>query len=374
MFWFALKTLLCDRGKAVTALVGVAFSVVLVDVQGGLYFGLINKASLLTDHCNADLWVAHRGVESVDFAQDIPVARLNRIRGLPGVQDVEPYVVGKGIASLADGGYEDVWIIGHEPQSSLGGPWGFVQGSAADLLRPDSIGIDELDAVKLGNPAVGDVLEVNGRRAAVVAKTRGILGFMTTPYLFATLNTARRMAHIPDGYCSYFLVRAESGVELEALQEAIEERVPEFDVYTSDEFGQISQNYFLKRTGIGISFGASTLLGLLVGLTIVGQSLYSLVLDHMSEYATLKAIGAEDHQVRSVVVLQAVAIAVVGSAIGLVAVIAIQRTMSTPVAPIEIPTQLMVGGVVVVFLICLLSTVLPIMRIRRVDPASVLRG
>lgn len=374
MSWFALKTLLTDRGKALAALLGVVFSLVLVDIQGGLYFGLIGKASLLTDRCRADLWIGHRHVENVDFANSIPVQRINRIRGLPGVAAAEPYIVGKGLATLRDGGYEDVWVIGADAGSMLGTPESFVAGSRHALQRPDAISIDELDAGKLGHPEIGDVLEVNGRRARLVATTRGILGFMTTPYLYATLDTARRLTGTPSSQCSYFLVQAAPGANIEQLRRLLAAQAPELDVMTAAEFGRQSQDYFLRRTGIGISFGASTLLGLLVGLSIVGQSLYALAIDQLHEYATLKAIGADDRQIGKVVVVQALAVAAAGSLIGVGIVLAVQRTLTTPIAPILIPGALLLAGVVVVFVICLLSSVLPVVRIRRIDPAVVLQG
>lgn len=374
MVSFALKTLLSDRGKLLIALAGVVFSLILVNVQGGLYFGLIKKASLLTDHCGADIWVAHRLVECVDFAYDIPETRLNRIRGLPGVQEAEPYLVGKGIATLPDEGYEDIWIIGCDPKTMLGADWPFVQGSRSDLLRPDAISIDELDARKLGFAKIGDTLEVNGHRARVVAKTRGMLGFLTTPYLVATLDTARRLSGIPDGYCSYFLVRAEPDTDLQQLCAVIRQQLPEMDVYTSDELGKLSQDYFLKRTGIGISFGAATSLGLFVGLLMVAQSLYASALDHLTDYATLKAMGADGRQLAVVVVSQALLIALLGSVIGVALVLLIQHNFSSPIAPIEIPPELLVGGIVLVFGICLAATILPLLRIRSVDPVTVLQG
>lgn len=374
MTWFALKTLLTDRGKALTALLGVVFSLVLVDIQGGLYFGLIGKASLLTDRCRADLWIGHRQVENVDFAHPIPVQRINRIRGVPGVAAAEPYIVGKGLATLPDGGFEDVWVIGADSASMLGAPESFVAGSRNDLRRPDAISIDELDAEKLGHPQIGDVLEVNGQRARLVATTRGILGFMTTPYLYATLDTARRLTGTPSSQCSYFLVEAAPDTDVDHLRQVLAAQVPELNVLTAREFGRQSQDYFLRRTGIGISFGASTLLGLLVGLSIVGQSLYALAIDHLHEYATLKAIGAEDRQIGQVVVVQALAVAAAGSVVGVGIILAVQQTFSTPIAPILIPQALLIAGVAVVFAICLISSVLPVVRIRRLDPAIVLQG
>lgn len=374
MHLFALKTLLADRGKLLTAIGGVVFSLVLVNVQGGLFFGLIHKASRLVDQTDADIWIGHRLVENVDFAYEIPQSQINRIRGLSGIKRAEPYIVGKGVASLSNGGYEDVWIIGFDSHSQLGVGGSFVEGDAQDLRRPDSVSIDELDAQKLGFPETGDVLEINGQRAKVVAKTHGILGFLTTPYVFCTLSNARRYAQIPEGSCSYFLVQADNGADLAQLQARIQDLLPDLDVYTTKEFRALSQNYFLRRTGIGISFGGATLLGLLVGLLMVGQSLYALALDHLSDYATLKAIGAEDRQICWIVVLQAISVATVGSVIGVVLVVQLQHWLSTPIAPIDIPLRLLFGGIVLVFCICFASSILPFLRIRRVDPATVLQG
>ncbi|MFQ5731042.1 MAG: ABC transporter permease [Planctomycetaceae bacterium] len=374
MFAFALKTLLSDRGKLITALIGVVFSLILVCVQGGLYSGLMQKASLLVDECNADIWVCHRHIELVDLPKSIPTLWRNRIRGLEGVEQAEPYIVGNAYASLPNSQYENVWIMGSDPTTKLGGGWAFVEGDHTRLLRPHGITVDALDAERLGNPQINDTLEINGHRARVVAKTWGIAPFTTTPYLFTSLNNARQYTKIPDSNCSYILVRAKAGTDLRLLQERIRQRIPDADVYTSAEFSQISRDYWMTRTGIGISFGAATLLGVLVGMLMVGQSLYALALDHLDDYATLKAIGADDRQIRSVVIAQALSIAAVGSAVGIAMVVLIERNWSSPLAPIEIPFDLLCGSVALVFGICLLATILPAHRIRRIDPATVLQG
>jgi putative ABC transport system permease protein len=371
---FALKTLLSDRGKLLTGLGGVIFSLVLMNVQGGLFLGLMRKASVLVDHCDADLWVGHQRIENVDFAHDIPEAWINRLRGIEAVERVEPYIVGKGMATLPDGGFEDVWMIGSDPATMLGTGWSFVEGSSDDLRRPDAVSFDEIDAQKLGNPKVGDWLEINGHRAKLVARTSGITGFVTTPYLFTTLETARRMSDIPSGYCSYFLVKARPGADIDQLQGEVRRQVPDAIVHTPREFAKISQDYWMKRTGIGVSFGAATGLGLLVGLMMVAQSLYALALDHIGDYATLKALGAEDRHVCGIILLQSLSIAGAGTIVGIAIVLAIRRFGSSPMAPIEIPPALVGLAVVFVFAICLAASLLPYFRIRRIDPAVVLQG
>lgn len=374
LFAFSLKTLFADRSKALAGSLGVAFSLILMSMQGGLYLGLMKKASVLIDYCDADLWIGQRFVDNVDLARGIPEIWLNRLRGVPGVADVRPYLVGKGTATLAGGRMEDVWIIGADPETALGGPWRFVQGSTPALRRPFAISFDSVDRVKLGEPKLDNWLEVNGLRSRVVAETDGITGFITMPYLFTTYRNAQRLARTPEGECSYLLVRAEPGADLRQLQAALQQRVPEAAVFTPAEFASLSQNYWMKRTGIGISFGASTLLGLLVGLTVVAQSLYALALDHLEEYAALKAIGADDRHVIRIITTQSLTIAAAGSTVGLLCVAAIRALWHDPLAPVEIPPWLMAAAVATVFAICLLASLLPFWRIRRIDPATVLMG
>jgi putative ABC transport system permease protein len=374
MSLFALKTLFSDRGKLLTALIGVTFSLVLVNVQGGLFVGLIGRASVLIDNGGADIWVSHRLTENVDLPHSIPEIWLNRIRGLPGVEEAVPYIVGKGIATLPNGGFEDVWIIGSEPTTQLGSGWSFTEGDQSVLRQPDAISVDQLDARKLAYPEVGDVLEVNGRRAKVAAKTHGILGFMTIPYLFTTVDTARRLSRMPEGDCSFFQIRATPETDIDNLCKAIRTQLPDADVFTAGEFARLSQNYWLQRTGIGVSFGGATALGLLVGLVMVAQSLYALALDHMTEYATLKAIGAENHHIYQVVILQATAVAALGTATGVSLVFLLQHFWNLPLAPLVIPPELLLGSIGLVFFICLSAAALPIQRIRGADPALVLQG
>lgn len=374
MIAFALKTLSADRGKLMTGVAGVVFSLLLVNIQGGLYFGLMRKASLLVDHCDADLWVAHSKIENVDLAREIPESWMDRIRGLRGVQCAKPYIVGKGTATLAGGRMEDVWVIGSDPSLMLGTGWGFIEGSVDDLKRPDAISVDEIDDPKLGHPQVGQWLEVNGCRAQVTARTGGITGFITMPYLFATYETARRMSHVVPGACSFILVKLEAGTSRERIAEQIRRRVPDASVLTPGEFARMSQDYWMNRTGIGISFGASTGLGVLVGLMMVGQSLYALALDHADEYATLKALGAEEGDIARVIAAQALAIAFLGTVAGLAGVLVIRSTWRFALAPIEMPPQLIAAGVALVFVICVGAALLPWLRVRRIDPATALTG
>ena len=374
MWSIALKTLVSDRGKLLTAVVGVVFSVVLVNIQGGLFIGLIKKASLLVEQGDADVWVGHKKMNNVDFPHDIPRSWEQRIQTVDGVDRAEPYVVGHSVMTLPDGGFEQVLVVGCDPASLLGGVNPEACPDAHCLRQGDGILVDVCDIDKIGNPQLGDVREIGQRRAKIVGFTNGVLGFLVTPYVFTTLDRAAGFVHKPSSRVSYFLVQVRDGFDPQAVCDGIRRRLPDAEAFTRDKYSGESIKYWLSRTGLGISFGASTLLGLAVGLMIVAQTLYASVLDRLAEIGALKAMGARESQVLGLILRQAIALAALGSVIGMMLVMIAKALFSTPRAPIEIPWVMAAGSCALVTIICLASSLLPYLRVRRIDPAMVLQG
>ena len=374
MWSIALQTLIADRGKLLTALVGVVFSIVLVNLQGGLFLGFIKKAGLLADCGEADLWVGHKKMYNVDFPQDIPRRWVNRVRSVPGVKRAEPYIIGTTNTTLPSGGFELVVVVGSDRESLLGNAWNVVRGRPGAILKPHGVIIDEYDCEKLEYPEMGEIREVGGRRARVVGFSRGIKSFLVTPYVFTTYERAAAYLRKDPGVCSYYLVQLEPGASADEVCASIRQRVPELEAFPRHVYSSISANYWLTRSGLGISFGAATLIGLFVGLVIVAQTLYALVLDRLTEFGALKAMGATEHQIYRILFLQATVMAVVGALIGLALVALIQHFYSTPVALISVPWWLSLGSCALVLVICLIASLLPYLRIRKIDPVMVMQS
>ena len=370
----AFLMLISDRGKMVTALIGVIFSVVLVNLQGGLFVGLIKKASLLVSNCEADIWVGHRQIHNVDFPSNIPRVWLNRIKGIPDVQSAEPYVVGFTEMTLPSGGFEGVIVVGVDPKSLMGNAWNIVEGESQSVLRHNGIIIDLCDQKKLESPELGEMREIGGLRARVVAKSKGITGFLVNPYVFTTEQRAHQFVKMPVNQCSYFLVKTLPGSNLDEVVREIKKHVPLAEVLTKEQYSWISINYWLTRTGIGISFGAATVLGLLVGLVMVAQTLYAFVLDRLTEFGTLKAIGASGPQLMCILLIQALIIAVIGSIFGLIISVFVQTFFSTPRSPIIIPFFVKALSCVLVTAICMASSLLPYLKVRNLDPQYVIQS
>jgi putative ABC transport system permease protein len=376
MWVLGIKAMLADRSKLLVSLLGVTFSVVLINLQGGLYLGLLSKASLLVDFGRADIWVGHRHMNNVDLNALIPERWVDRLRNVPGVERAEPYLVMTTQAAMPDGNTERVVVVGCDAASLLGNAWVMADGDAAAIRRPDGVLVDVCDAGRLGDARVGDVREIAGRRARVVGMTYGVVGFTTTPYVFTTLHRARTNylpAAGPD-QCSYFLVKAKPGTDIPALVAALRQRVPELDVHDKATFSGICTNYWLTRTSIGVSFGLATFLGLLVGLVMVAQTLYASVAERVKEYGTLKALGANDGFVARFLIVQALGNAVLGSVTGLLGGWVIGSLLNSPRAPVLFRAWVMAGSVLLITLVCLLASWAPYWRISKIDPASVLRS
>ena len=115
-------------------------------------------------------------------------------------------------------------------------------------------------------------------------------------------------------------------------------------------------------------------MGLLIGLVMVAQTLYALVLDRYDEFATLKAIGTPERKVYLSLFVQASIIGIAGITIGYFLVLGIEKIGSSPKAPIVIPVWLSIATSILVLGICLLSALLPYYKVRRIDPMTVLQS
>jgi putative ABC transport system permease protein len=374
MWTLAWKTLLADRRKSAAALVGVVFSITLVNVQSGLFLGLVRKASLLVDYGEADIWVGHRKMHNVDMVQDIPRHWVERARGAPGVLRAEPYLIGWGTMTLPDGGFEALVVVGAERGNALGSAWSMREGSTGELARQDGVIVDAHDAEKLAHPRVGDVREINGHRVRIVGLSEGILGFLVAPYAFTTIDRAAHCLGKPSDVCSYALIQVAPGADVAAVAAEIRRRLPHADVYAQADYSALSIDFWMRRTGLGISFGAATLLGLCVGLVMVAQTLYALVLDRLHEFGTLKALGAYESEIYQFLCWQVFVLTALGSVLGLALTAAIQWAFYDPKAPIDVPWWLAAGSCAAVAAICFLASLAPYFRLRSIDPVIVLQG
>ena len=369
----AWRNLAHDRVRFLVTLVGIVFSVVLMAVQSGLLVGFVVTIAGVVDNTDADVWAVGRGVRSIDLPTPIPERRRYQILSLPGVAQVDPFIHAFAVLKRPDGGAESVVVVGFDTATGVGGPWNLVEGRAEDLVQPDAIVIDRLYKAKLGIARIGEVVEINGRRARVAGFTDGIRTFTQAPHVFTDNKTARHLVGLGEERLNYLLVRAAPGQDVSALRDAIRQRVPEIDAHTRADFARRSVLYWLVTTGAGFSLVISAALGLIVGIVVTAQTLYATTIDHLPEYATLRAMGAPARYLHGIILRQAAIAAGLGYAIGIsIASLLVAGARDSSAAMLMPWTLAAVLGAAT-FAMCAGAALISIRKVLAIDPVSVFR-
>ncbi len=89
-------------------------------IQVGLFFGLLENASITIEKLSADLWVMARNTPNVDFANPFPETYLQRVRSVPGVARADNLIVWYATVALPSGARESVIYYGLEDFTPLG--------------------------------------------------------------------------------------------------------------------------------------------------------------------------------------------------------------------------------------------------------------
>ncbi len=267
-------------------------------------------------------------------------------------------------------------MIGFHPGSGLGEPWNVVQGSVADLKQEDSVLIDEVYRESLGVKKIGDKVEIGDHRARVVGFTRGIRSFTTSPFVYATFKNSLDYTNPASGENStaYILVKAAAGVSPRELQERLRARLADVDVYTTAEFSRKTRFYWMFTTGAGLAVLTAALMGLIVGVAVVAQTIYAATMDHIREYGTLKAMGATNRYLYRVLIEQAVWSAVLGYGAAMIVAHFIVQASEKGGAVILMPWSMSIGMLVLAVVMCVAAALVSINKVTRIDPAMVFRG
>jgi putative ABC transport system permease protein len=370
----AWRNLVHDKVRLAVTVTGIVFAVVLIVVELGLFVGFTTTTSTLIDHSHADLWITASRVPYIEQGVPFSERKLYAVLGTPGVATATKYVARFAQWQRPDGRRESVQVVGFDPVGLLGGPWNIVEGDLADLKTADNVFIDEIYRTKLGVTHRGQIVEIGGRRARIVGFTQGIRSFTTSPYVFTSFKNAQLYANVPEDQTVFILVKAVPGVSLEALRTRLAPRLHDVDVRTTREFGRMTEIYWMFTTGAGIAVLLAALLGLIVGVVIVAQTIYATTMDHLREYGTLKAMGATNAYLYRVIMQQAVISAAIGYALAMVVSHFVVEGSQKGGAAILLPLPMAIGMFGLTVAMCVGAALVSINKVTRLDPAVVFKG
>ncbi len=370
---YALSTLWYERQRYLPGVLAVGFSALLIALQCGLLLGLFSVTSMPIDHTDADVWVGAPGVLSVDLGRPIRENYLARVAAHPDVERCEVYLQGFAYWQKRTGATELCMVIGsHLSDDSLGGVDKLTPELRARLTEPGTIVIDESDMVRLGIRGIGDTAEVSGSRVRVVGMTEGLKS-LAGPYVFASINTSRKLLRLLPEQISYVLARCKDRRAAERVVRDLRGEYDNISAFTASEFSYRSRMHWLLKTKAGIALGYAAALGLMVGAVVTSQTLYAATAASLRELAVLRAMGIPRWRMASMVVAQSFWVGIIGIALAWPAIYALAEVADRMGVQVVLRWWLQVGAAGLTLVMALSSGLFALRSLRQVEPATLLR-
>jgi putative ABC transport system permease protein len=362
-----------DHSRFLITVAGVSFAAFLMVFQGSLLAGFMRAASKLIDSTDSDIWITARGVQAFEFGANIDDRVRQMAMGIPGITETGRACIAFAVYRKPNGKQQVVALVGADRNVGVRFPLPRIDG-AVEKASPDAIAFDRSDRDVIEVSSLPQEIEINRQRARMEQVIQGYAGFLGVPSLFTSYQNAARYLGFGPNDGMYVLLRVDPQYSIRETQLTLQRRLPEVDVLTRDQFAHKSRMYWMMKTGAGGAILAAAVLGFLIGLVVVSQTMYANTMENIEEYATLKALGARGSFVTRIVLVQALVCGAVGSLVGVAAVIPSMQGTRSLIPWIYTPWWLPAVSILLSLLMCSLAAVSSIRTALTVEPARVFRA
>ena len=389
MIGLALKMLFGDTAKYLMLVAGLFFATFLIVQQASVFCGLMRWTTATLKNVGAPIFVVEERVEQVNETNPMRDTDVARVRSVSAVRWAMPLYSGIQRVRLTDGSFKTVQLIGIDAASLAGAPARMVEGNLEDLRLPNTVVIDELATQRLssnpGDPSkrikIGDQFEINDVEARVVGICEAMRSFTGGPYIWTTYERALQYTPQSRKMLTAVIAAPIEGMTSDEAAAAIE-KATGLRAYVNRDFGDNPKDFntatvwwYVKNTGIPISFGTTVVIGFIVGVAIACQTFYAFVLDNLKHLGALKAMGMSNFRLSLMLVFQALTVGIIGFGLGLLATSAFAMgAIENGQPPFYMPWQIPVGAFLAVQVICMLAALMGIIRLSLYEPAMVFRA
>jgi putative ABC transport system permease protein len=164
-----------------------------------------------------------------------------------------------------------------------------------------------------------------------------------------------------------------SGVEAEQTASAIRQILPpDVLVLTKQQMIERDRAFWITTTSTGFIFSLGVAVSCIVGAVIVYQILYTDISNHLKQYATLKAMGYRSRYLFSIVIQEALILAVLGYIPGFGISVGLYALTTTAAnLPMVMELERMIFVLLLTIAMCTLSGFVSVQKVITADPADV---
>ena len=329
--------------------------------------------------------------EGMPLSTPMPASVLDRIKAVPGVADAEGVVAADGARMIGSNGK----VVTSFGPPQLGQNWlgesDLVEIREGRAPQADDEIVINTALAEAGKVKVGDRVGVLTLAPKKEFTLVGVFGYSggrdsiggANEVYFTTPVAQQLMLGKPDVF-SNVSVQAADGTTPEALRDAVARTLgADYQVKTGEQLAA-DASAGLKE---GLSFFNKILLGfaavaLLVGTFLILNTFSIIVAQRTRELALMRAIGASGKQVIGSVVLEALAVGLIASVLGLAAGIGVgallaylfgQLAGGLTLAGLGVPASAVIGAFAVGMLITVIAALLPALRASRIPPIAAMQ-
>jgi putative ABC transport system permease protein len=369
-----------EKTRLAVALAGIAFADILMFMQLGFRDALYYSNVRFHSSLQGEIVLINSQSSAVLAMRSFSQRRLYKALELPAVQSVHPIYLDFTIwKNPVTGRPRSILIFGMNPETNLVNLPG-VQENLDKLKLPDVVLFDRSSRVEYGPIAAnydqGKTVTAEVRRRRIKVEGLFTLGasFGADGNLITSdLNFLRIFSNRQKGLIDIGLIRLKPGADAKVVAQELRKYLPnEVNVLTKQEFIDFERNYWANSTAIGFIFTLGTVMGFIVGTVIVYQILYTEVADHLAEYATLKAIGYTQNYLLTVILQEALLLAVLGYFPGIVfALFMYKSAREATLLPVFMSFDRAVMVLILTMLMCIISGAIAVRKLRSADPADI---
>jgi putative ABC transport system permease protein len=172
---------------------------------------------------------------------------------------------------------------------------------------------------------------------------------------------------------NFGLIKVRPGYDPDRVRDQLAKVLPsDVRVLTHNQLDEAEREFWSSNTPIGFIFALGVGLGLVVGIIIVYQILYTDVTDHLQEYATLKAIGYKDSFLFAIIIYESLILSIFGYIPGFFISLFVYRIATNATfLPLRMTAERGVLVYLLTIAMCVLSGALALRRLRMADPAEI---
>ncbi|BAT56128.1 heterocyst specific ABC-transporter, membrane spanning subunit DevC [Nostoc sp. NIES-3756] len=369
-----------EKTRLAVALAGIAFADILMFMQLGFRDALYYSNVRLHTSLQGDIVLINKQSNAVLAMKGFSQRRLYKALELPSVQSVHPIYLDYSVwKNPYTGKTRSILVFGINPETNIFNLSG-VQENLDKLKLPDTVLFDRSSRQEYG-PIAENFDKGQSISAEVRRRRINVVGLFTLGASFGAdgnlitsdVNFLRLFPIRSQGLIDIGLIRLKPGANTETVVQELRSYLPQdINVLTKQEFIDFERNYWASSTAIGFIFSLGTVMGFIVGTVIVYQILYTEVADHLSEYATLKAIGYTQKYLLTVILQEAFLLACLGYIPGwLFAMFLYQIARDATLLPVFMSYDRAITVLVLTIIMCFVSGAIAVRKLRSADPADI---